>query len=156
MDRPVWFATSADWFSACGHVADRALRLPGARGEQVGDVGHLVALQLEHRQGGGAGLGGVGDSSCPAAARFRAPVRPPPMMSVADTPALAISVMPCAASSVAEYWVSAPALMATSRSAQGRRRSPGGGLHLRHRRAEVHALVRGVAEAEGDRPRARR
>ena len=116
MDRPVAFATRPAWFSAmlmswtepCALFAPAASR-SAMCGMSLPDRPNCVIAD--------AAVSAASPTSiCPAAASDRAPFSPPLRMSAVDTPALASSLMPSAAS-LPEYWVAPPSSIALSRNA---------------------------------------
>ena len=62
MERPVFAATWPPCASAWESLRDVAHGLARAGGEEVGDVAHVAAFEVEHLEGGGGDAGGVGDA----------------------------------------------------------------------------------------------
>lgn len=98
------------------HVGHLALRLAGSGCEEVRDVRHVLALELELRQGGGRGLAGLGDADLPGRGQVEGALQPTTRVSCADTPALSRFSMPVA-DSVALNFVVLPSSSASARSA---------------------------------------
>jgi hypothetical protein len=115
MERPAAEAIRPDWFRAIPRSSTDPIALPAPAASRSATCGRSLPDRLNWVMAVEAMPAASATSICPAAARDSAPFRPPPMMSLADTPAFAISVMASAAS-VAEKAVSAPAFIAASRN----------------------------------------
>ena len=114
-DRPIWEATSPDCFNAIDMSETSPCAFPAAAASRSATWGTSSPCSLNWVSAVAAISAADATSSPPAAARSRAPDRPPLRMSWAETPALARFSMPPAASE-AENAVAAPASIAASRS----------------------------------------
>ena len=112
---PNWDATSPPCFSAMPRSSTPPIALPAPAARRSATRGISAPDNLNWIIAVEAISAAVATSIVPAAARSRAPARPPSRVSAADTPARVNSSTAFAAS-VAENAVSAPAAMAASRS----------------------------------------